>query len=428
MGAVYEALRAYAGGDVLRLHMPGHGGRSAALGALSPVLPLDVTEIPPTGDLLTGEGPFAAAYDRADRLYGGTTVFSAGGATLALQAALFLATRRGTKRKLLVDRRCHKSVLAAMVLLDLEPVWLYPEGDVLPLRTLEEAARAHPDAAAAVVVSPTYYGRLSELHTPLPNGVRLVVDNSHGSHLLLLGRHPFLAGADYVVDSLHKTLPALTGAALLHCRETREEALEALRLFGSTSPSFLIAASIDLCLDYLEGEGRADLIRQTETLRALRVRLAAHGVASLSGQEYDPARLTLFLPGGARALKEALEKRSIFAEFSDVDHLVLIPPLTFGEQAAARLEEAVTAALPLPSGEAEAALPPELPQALSPRAAYFSPRERLPLHLAAGRICAAPLYCYPPGIPLCVPGERLTDAFCSWASTRFDTVWVTRSS
>ena len=430
MGAVYDALLSYAEKTALRLHMPGHGGK-LALGALSPALPFDVTELPPTGDLLTGEGPFAAAYDRADQLYGGTTVFSTGGATLALQAALFLATRRGVKKKVLVDRRCHKSVLMAIVLLGLEPVWLYPEGEALPFVAILEAAKVHPDAAAAVLTSPTYHGLLCELPGAgaplLPNGVRLVVDNAHGSHLLLTGRHPFPAGADYVVDSLHKTLPALTGAALLHCHEEREEALGALQLFSSTSPSFLIAASIDLCLDYLEGAAAADFERLTTRLSTLRERLLALGVPSLSGPTYDPARLILFLPGRARALYRALGHAGIWAEFADRDHLVMIPSPAFDAEAEETLLTVVRAALPHLASEPEApaAEAPRLEALCTPRAAYFAPQERIPLSEAAGRICAAPLYHYPPGIPLCVPGERLSASFCTWASPQFDTVCVT---
>lgn len=465
MSELYDALISYASSHPLRLHMPGHGGDADPLRALNALASLDVTELDITGDAMTGSGPFAAVYDRADRLYGGTTVFSAGGATLALQAALLLATRARKRSQILVDRRCHKSVLNALILLDLSPVWLYPEQGVLTPQAVVSAAKKTPEAAAVILTSPTYQGLLTEPPAELPSGVRLIVDNSHGSHLLLTGRHPFLKGADYCIDSLHKTLPALTGAALLHCRESRAAALSALRLFGSTSPSFLIHCSTDLCLDYLEGSATADLARQIQLLAALRDQFAALGIPSLSGEQYDPSRLTLFLPGCAEEVYRILAAEGVVAEFADTDFLVMLPPLSWSEQDNKRLYKAIVPllsqqrykvklleAMQPPSASSDLSFQPvssciqscdncsyfsdiaykfsdillqsPLEQVLSPRSAYFSTHKYVSLPCAAGLICAEPLYCYPPGIPLCVPGERLSEHFCKLLSRKFDTVCV----
>jgi arginine/lysine/ornithine decarboxylase len=266
---LYNAVAQYAAKDTARFHMPGHKGRFCR-NFLEPVLPFDLTEIDETDNLYISGGVIGEAESLAAKAFGAAhTAFSAGGATLALQAAMYLASQTG--QKMLIDRNCHKSVIHACALLDIEPVWIYPEINSefnipcgMHAADFEKAAKCNPDAKSLLITSPNYYGSLAELkeicNLAKDMGIITIIDNSHGSHLAFYQSgelHPIRMGGDLVIDSLHKTLPVLTGGAMLLSggRFNRQDLLGAMSLFGSTSPSYLIMASIDYARGYMESEG-----------------------------------------------------------------------------------------------------------------------------------------------------------------------------
>lgn len=408
-----DALKHYAKGRPARFHMPGHKGRHP--GGFN-VFSLDVTELSGTGDLYAGDDVIARAEALWAETFGFPTCqFLTGGSTQGIHTALLLCARRG--RGVLADRCAHRSVHNAMALWGLEPTWL-ARGQDEPLepdalREALEGARERGETISTVcITSPTYYGVLSPV-TALVQvahqfGAALVVDGAHGCHLPFLGLKPF-AGADLVVCSAHKTLPALGQGALLFASEKfgGAEVKKAAGVTGTSSPSYAIMASMDLARARWSTPGGQRSLAGTA---AACKRLGAP-FPTLEGVELDPLRLTVLVPGGAgRRWKERLESRGIFAEMADPGHLVflLAPENTRGELR--RLERELKALYQEGDGPLPAAAPPwELPPVrLSPRQAMFASGVRRCLARCEGEICLEQVAPYPPGVPVIAPGEEIT--------------------
>ncbi len=431
---LYEAVRAYAAAHPLRLHTPGHAGKSTVFGEeFAGILPLDVTELPETDSLFEASGPILAAERRAAAAFGAAgTLFSAGGATLCIEAMFRLVSRSG-KKTVLCARGAHRSAMHAMALLDLAPVWLWPEplpgtalAGAVPPEAVAEALAAHPDAAAVYLTSPDYFGTLSDIGAISAlcrrYDVPLLVDCAHGTHLHYLdggARHPLAQGASLVCDSAHKTLPVLTGGAFLQLGSRRfsyAEAKEAMALFGSSSPSYLILISLDLARAWGEKEGAAAFERLRARVQALYKRLGPKGLFPPPGPR-DPVRLTL--DTGALGLSGAeaaafLRQKGVSPEMWADRYLVMLPTPFHTEDDFARLERALLA---LPE-RAPLAVPrfsePEHPEAvMTPHEALCAPCERVAVTEAAGRAAAEDSSPCPPGIPLVCPGERVTPSLAA---------------
>ena len=411
-----------------RFHTPGHKGRDC--GFLTPVTPWDFTEVRGADSLFEASGPIAETEARCTALYRtGGTFLSAGGSTLCIQAMLALVRPLGGK--LLLGRNAHASAIKTMALLDLRPEWLAqdlaPDGFPAPVTPAQvEAALADGgDYAGVYVTSPDYFGRLTDIaglaEVCHRYGVPLLVDNAHGAELFFTGenRHPMALGADLCCDSLHKTLPVLTGGALLHVGATplaekygfAGRAKEAMGLFGSTSPSYLILLSMDRLLPALEnGEMAAALARDAEKVSGLAELAESRGFGLPQGPVL-PTRLTLGF--GAMGCTEAAFDAALTAHRVEPEYLAGHACVFLcggaSEEDFARLRGLIEE---LPAGPA-LPLPDPLPQpetVLSPRAALFARRERVPLAAAGGRISAATVSRCPPGVPLLCPGERITAA------------------
>lgn len=396
--------------------MPGHKGVLPP--PLDDAAPFDLTELPLTGCLTDGQGPLLETEAAFSAWVGsGATLLSAGGSSLCIQAMLSLFCRPGAP--VLMARASHVAAVNAAALLGLEPVWLWPDqpsgvgtpGRISP-RAVGAALERRPDAAAVYLTSPDYFGALCDIAGVSAvcrrRGVPLLVDNAHGPHLSLFeGMHPLALGADACCESLHKTLPALTGAALLHLRDGgfAVEARRRMAVFASTSPSYLVMLSADLLTDQREPLTAAwrDLAGRLAPLeRAAR----AKGIRAVDGPA-DPARVALLFPEGGRMSALALlNELSIEAEYLSERHIVLLP--------APHNDLAPIAALigRMPPCGDSPALPALTPprRALSPREASLSPAESLPLSQALGRVAAAPLAACPPGLPLVMPGEVIEAA------------------
>ncbi len=408
---LYDALTAFANSRPLRFHMPGHKGKAMPAPEFSPLAALDFTELPPTGDLFTGEGPIREAEELWSAAFGmEQCLFLTGGSTQGVLTALTLACPPGSS--LLVDRCCHKSVFHAMALLDLSPVylerpWLSRPGLPGPLspQAVEKALDAHPEIQTLCITSPTYYGVLSDISALAAllhrRGGRLVVDAAHGCHLPFLGDRT-LAQADLVVSSAHKTLPALGQAALLFSARgyTHAQLRAAASLYGSSSPSYPLMASLDLCRAWMEDEGAALYTAAGAAAQVLRCRFPAltEGDAPL-----DPARFVLLCEDGF-ACKARLEAGGIFPEMADRGHVVFIFTAADSAGDFLRLERALEALSPRRGRGFPP--PPGLPSmVLTPRKAQFSPRQTLPREMAQGRVAAREAAPYPPGVPIVAPGE-----------------------
>lgn len=415
MTPLYDAIRAYAGQNPARFHMPGHKGSFLPVPELQSIAPLDVTEVEPTGDLFSGGEPFDQAQELWAARFGMEyCLFLTGGSTLGLHAALALFCHPGDQ--VLIDRGCHRAVYNAMALLDLEPVylprpWRAGEGIAGPIspQDVENLLDSHPNIKTVCITSPTYSGVLSDVaelsHLIHARGGKLIVDGAHGAHLPFLGVDAF-SGCDALICSAHKTLPALGQSALLFTNGVDPRRVRQMTsVFGSSSPSYPMMISLDCARDYLEGEGAEEYRRVARRTAALRAAFPSLQEGEL---RLDPTRLTLTSPDG-NALARALEGENIWPEMADSGHVVLILTAQDREEDLNRLEEALERHRDL-LGTPPILPPPPLPQpACSLREALFAPVERLPLENCLGRVAAGQLAPYPPGVPVVAPGEVISE-------------------
>ena len=419
-----RALEEYIDAGWSRLHMPGHKG--APIEPFGPLAAYDLTEVEGTDSLFEDDGPLKELEEIFTQLYGTrSSVISAGGSTLCIQAMLRLVAREGGK--VIAGRNIHAAAVNAMALLGLEPVWVYPQRDTeerligrIAPADVAAALQREEDVCAVYITSPDYFGVMSDIEgiaeVAHAHGVPLLVDNAHGAHLRFLqgedGRslHPMQLGADLCCDSLHKTLPALTGAALLHCN--REEYVPQLKgamtVFGSTSPNYLIMLSIDSTAGFLLGDGPDQLRRTVQKWGELR-RLAGEQGYPVP-KHCDPMRLTLPLAGSgytAEEFKALLHERRIMEEYcSDSGCVLLFSPFN-REEDFARVRQFL---LDCPVRQKGSFTPfPIVPsqRVMGLRQALLAPKESVDIDKAEGRISAQVKITCPPGIPLVMPGERL---------------------
>ena len=411
---ICDFVTQYAQNAPARFHMPGHKG----------VLKLgcedrDLTEIHGADDLFHASGIIAQSEQNATALFGCPTVYSAEGSSLCIRAMLFFAyTQARCRGRILAGRNAHKSFLNTAILLDFPIRWLWAGEDYLscPLtpEQVEEAILQEPEPPFGVyVTSPDYLGNVVDIdgiaRVCHAHGVPLLVDNAHGAYLRFLpqSRHPMDLGADLCCDSAHKTLPVLTGGAYLHFRqeEHRQTLKNAMALFGSTSPSYLILQSLDLCNPYLDALPQR-LLALAPRLAALKGNLLARGFP-LVGDEL--LKLTVrTAPWGYRGeeVAQILESQNIFPEFADESHIVFMFTPENTPEELARLEQALLA---LPKREPRNCVLLQCrPEAvLTPRQAAFSQKETLEVFQSQGRILADSSVSCPPAVPLVMCGERI---------------------
>lgn len=413
---IYSALVRHKEKEYSSFHTPGHKSSSFLPDEL---LSLDLTELPDTDSLYEADGVIAQAEKKLARLFGARqSLISAGGCTLAIQTMLALASQRG--RKMILARNIHRSAVNTCALLDIDPVWLLPRsengcftGRILP-EEAECAFELHPDASALYVTSPDYYGELSDIPALSRichrHGALLLVDNAHGSHLAFgtENLHPLKLGADMSADSLHKTLPVLTGGAVLNIAcQGFDNAKRIMSVFGSTSPSYPIMASIDLCSAYMSGKGSEEYARLEKSVGELRTMAKERGLIMPQG-DCDPLR---FCVNTSCAGLSGVDKQTDYyhgfhvePEFCDGQNAVFIITPFNTSRDFSRLRAALTSL----SGNntdfpAEAFSLPR--RCLSPRDAVFSRTRLYSAEEAFGAIAAEGVCPCPPGIPLVMPGE-----------------------
>ncbi len=420
-----QFLRDYANSGISRFHMPGHKGNFPPLSAIGNLSQYDITEIDgadylfqSTGILRRLEERIAAFY----KVYG--SAVSTGGSTLCIQAML-AAFQPGDR--ILAARNAHTAFVNACALLDLKPVWILPKaldtagvsGAVTP-EQVAEAIAANPDAKGVYLTSPDYLGILSDVAEIArlchASGLLCVVDNAHGAALKLSepDLHPMAQGADICCDSAHKTLPVLTGGAFLHYtdRFTTEQIKAKMALFGSTSPSYLTMLSIALCMDWLEKNGVAAYRETAARIAEMKACCAAEGVPCLSAAAVDPFRLSIrtgLLGLDDTAAGAFFRAEQIEPEYVGGGYTVLLATPFQSPRDWERLRTAVHKLGKLPQGDGSpfpALCPPEV--IMPPRQAVFSESETVPTGSAVNRIAAQTVITCPPGVPILVPGEKIT--------------------
>ncbi len=413
MDRIIDNIAAYANNSPVRFHMPGHNGKPFG-SHLDGVIPYDVTELEQTDDLYspTVGGVVDSVLSRLSEFYKtNATVISAGGATLCLQSAIFCAKKK-YGLPFSVDCRCHKSVFNALCLCDADVTFFDPHADVADF--LSESP------SIVVVTSPDYYGRMTDiekLKKICHKDSLLIVDNSHGSHLYYSRQrslHPLCSAADLVVDSIHKTLPALTGAALLHsrCDITRSELLDGMRLFGSTSPSFLISSSADACCTYMRQHGLELLDALLHRIDDFTDKLEQTDFYRKKYTVSDPYRLVISSKYGEdmHSVSEHLQKNNIVPEFSDDEHTVLIPSAFSSDGDFDALFAALCSYSPSRKSECVSVVADTAPvfkPTLRPSHTLFANKKRIGVAECEGAVAAELKYVYPPGIPYVIPGVTI---------------------
>lgn len=438
MGTLYERLKNYGESDHYGFHMPGHK-RQTGIPGMEKLYQIDITEIEGFDDLHHPRGILKEAQERAARVFQAEeTHFLINGSTVGILSALAGVTRRGDT--VLVARNCHKSVYHAIYMKELKPVYLYPGFDQetglntqISPEDVRRALEADPTIRAVVIVSPTYEGIVSDVEKigeeAHAKWIPLIVDEAHGAHF---GFHPYFPGnsntkgADLVVQSLHKTLPSLTQTALLHMNGSyvdRREVRRHLDMLQTSSPSYVLMASIDDCVCRLEEKGDELWEPYVERLKWLRgelENLKALELIRLPGQEpsklvistrktamtgrqlqellLERYHLELEMAAGSYALamtspgdtREGMER--LARALMDVDEmagLMYNADKSCGEFQYPRLEQAYTSA------------------GMADRRRDGVRGERVPWEESEGMVSFEYAYLYPPGIPLIVPGERI---------------------
>jgi arginine decarboxylase len=479
MGAsmnIYDNLLQYVQMGYYPMHMPGHKRNTELLQMVNPYF-LDITEIDGFDNLHRAEGILLQGMKRAARLYGSEhTNYLVGGSTSGILTAISAAAKKGDK--VLVARNSHKSVYHGIYLRELNPVYLYPDlidefginGGIFPEK-VEEMLIKHPDIKLIIITSPTYEGVVSDIKSIAEighkYGIPLMVDEAHGAHL---GFHPgfpkssIKCGADLVIHSVHKTLPAFTQSALIHVNGkliNYEEVKRFLAIYQSTSPSYLLMAGIDQCVALLEDRGDelffsyynllSGFYERMKGLKSLKL-LTKEAVTVSGFFDFDPSKITISVKNtsmtGNEIYQILLTKYRIQLEMLSKDYalgmtsigdteegftrlgdaLLEIDALTnknIYEDSARKKEESHKGSEPdnnschedinINSRQQEQEyntgriIKPEM--VMTSHEAYEQDSEVIPIKLSDGRVALEYVYLYPPGIPLLVPGEKITQDF-----------------
>lgn len=439
---LYKFLADYESSGMLRAHMPGHKGKSPAEELPDSLYAFDITEIDGADSLYEADGIIAISERYMSLLYGSAaTVYSAGGSTLCIQT--MLALMKQENRRVFAVRNVHRAFLNAAALLGIEPEWILPryEGGILSgeinLKEVKKALAGCSEPACLYVTSPDYTGKLADIRSLAEichkYGARLLVDNAHGAHLAFLKKnlHPIALGADLCCDSAHKMLPALTGAAMLHTSDSRlspKLLRQTMSLFGSTSPSYLIMLSLDMCIKYIDShitENTELNLRWLDKFRGL-------FEDRLVFADSEPFHITInCAESGCDGIElaELLRRNGVECEYADRALLVLLmSPVNVQEDYIF-----LSAALKKSLDSAKAAEPVCCPfmrtlpvKAMSIRDAVFSPSEDIPVEAAPGRICGAVSVPCPPAVPIAASGEIINreciDIFRSYGITHVNVV------
>lgn len=427
-------------------HVPGHqGGRNIdplLKGLLTDPFKVDLTELPGLDNLYEPRGIIEEAQALAADLFGAReTFFMVNGTTGGLLTMVNTVCFPGDK--ILIPRHSHQGVFGAIITSGAIPVYIFSPGRTfqeqkinnISTRGVEEALDKNPDARALLLNNPTYFGLCSNLREirriTAQRGVLLLIDEAHGGHLSFHEGLPPGAsqvGADMWVQSTHKTLGSLTQSSMLHLGGEdidRGRLINMARIFQTTSPSYILLASLDAARRKMALEGKSlmdNIFNWAEKVRE-EVKGLDFSLLPLQRGEFklDITKLALFTDNFRESGKEIasrLEKESrVQVELAAEDHILLY--LTLGHkgkdmeylvESLGKIRKDLTLKESLkgegPEQEALTSLPPA---PLSPRQAFNSPGERVPLNRAVGRVSAETVSLFPPGIPLLVPGELVTE-------------------
>lgn len=420
---IVSFLKSYQEKSPVRMHMPGHKG-AGILGFEG----MDLTEIYGADELFAAEGIIKESEQNASSLFGCPTYYSTQGSTLCIQTMCTIlcqdAKSKGKKPKILAGRNAHRSFIHAAALLDFEIEWLYGNSDYLSCKIhAEDLEKAIIESlpTAVYLTNPDYLGNLLDIQSLASvckkHNVLLAIDNAHGAYLRFLepSLHPIDLGADLCCDSAHKTLPVLTGGAYLHLSESlnqvwKNDVKHFMEYFSSTSPSYLIMASLDAANEVLDTTFRNSLFECIQRVDGLKNTLVQHGYTILSGEPMKITISTKEFGYTGNEIANLLMECDIYPEFYDSDYIVLMPSPYNTKDDLKRLETCLCGIERKPILINK---PPKLEQskkAMNVRQALFSSSITLDVSKSLGQVCSSVTVSCPPAILPVIPGEVISES------------------
>ena len=430
---ILEMLNEYASREPVRFHMPGHKGQPGYFGA--EYLQGDITELSFSDNLMQPEGVIRKAEElHAARTGAAASAFSINGSSAGVVAMILSAVKRG--EKIILGRDVHISAVYGLQLSGAEPVFVQmPEWTSYLPQTpaadqIEKCVKEHPDAKAVFVTYPNYAGFCCDLkriaQIAHQANMALLVDAAHGAHFpysSLLPADCAECGADAWVTSMHKTLPAMNQTASVqigkHARIEECDLREKLAMLQTTSPSYLLLASLEYASDYMFRQGEAEIARilgsieefsaQVESIDGLHI----VGLEDLPASVVDKDPTKVMIDVSARTsgqyAQQYLEEQGIYVEMSDAKHVLLLTSVA-DQRAAFERTASVLRDLPVDEKTYFKQYRYPIPkQALLPAEAMQRDSMYVPLLEAISFVCAQPAGLYPPGVPLVMPGEIVTE-------------------
>ena len=405
-----DAVARYIKENPVRFHYPGHKGI---------LFPLDLTELPQTDNLFSPTGPLLDAQRLTALAFGSdTSYFLVNGSTQGIQSAFISIFRPGDK--VLVSYYSHRSVIEGFILSGAEPVFIEERIDRwgIPqnIRLEDVEGKIGEDIKGIVLTNPNYFGLVPEMKEIVDyahsKGIVVIVDEAHGVHLHFNKKMPISgldADADVVVQSMHKMGISLTQGALIHIkgdRIDRETLEESVKLLSTTSPSTSILVSMDLARRDLFLNGKRRLDRLIPIIDELRREIEKIGFPVYKRPGMDRTKLTLYSIDGNRVSLDLWEKFKIQPEMSSETYCLFIISLLDSRSTVNTLLNALKDIPVYPPGKAD--IPPRYTLVQSPRSAFLSPKEKIPVEDSAGRVSGEIITKYPPGLPLLIPGALIT--------------------
>ena len=405
------------------MHMPGHKG-AGILGFEG----MDLTEIYGADELFAAEGIIKESEQNASNLFGCPTYYSTQGSTLCIQTMCTIlcqdAKSKGKKPKILAGRNAHRSFIHAAALLDFDIEWLYGNSDYLSCKIhAEDLEKAIIESlpTAVYLTNPDYLGNLLDIKSLASvckkHDVLLAIDNAHGAYLRFLkdSLYPIDLGADLCCDSAHKTLPVLTGGAYLHLSDSlnqvwKNDVKHFMEYFSSTSPSYLIMASLDAANEVLDTTFKKSLSECIQRVDGLKNTLIQHGYTILSGEPMKITISTKEFGYTGNEIANLLMECDIYPEFYDSDYIVLMPSPYNTKDDLKRLE---TCLCGIEGKPILVNKPPKLEQskkAMNVRQALFSQSTMIEVSRSLGQVCSSVSVSCPPAILPVIPGEVISES------------------
>lgn len=420
---IVSFLKSYQEKSPVRMHMPGHKG-AGILGFEG----MDLTEIYGADELFAAEGIIKESEQNASNLFGCPTYYSTQGSTLCIQTMCTIlcqdAKSKGKKPKILAGRNAHRSFIHAAALLDFEIEWLYGNSDYLSCKIhAEDLEKAIIESlpTAVYLTNPDYLGNLLDIKSLASvckkHNVLLAIDNAHGAYLRFLkdSLYPIDLGADLCCDSAHKTLPVLTGGAYLHLSDSlnqvwKNDVKHFMEYFSSTSPSYLIMASLDAANEVLDTTFKNSMFECIQRVDGLKNTLVQHGYTILSGEPMKITISTKEFGYTGNEIANLLMECDIYPEFYDSDYIVLMPSPYNTKDDLKRLE---TCLCGIEGKPILVNKPPKLEQskkAMNVRQALFSSSITLDVSKSLGQVCSSVTVSCPPAIIPVIPGEVISES------------------